>query len=63
MAARKYEHLLLTTADVLKVWAAAAGVDADTLREMIRRIEQQASFTIQRNHHLKPWWDQAKGHA
>ena len=63
MAARKYEHLLLTTADVLKVWVAAAGVDADTLREMIRRIEQRASFTIQRNHHLKPWWDQAAGRA
>ena len=63
MAARKYEHLLLTTADVLKVWVAAAGVDADTLREMIRRIEQRASFTIQRSHHLKPWWDQAAGRA
>lgn len=63
MAARKYEHLLLTTADVLKVWVVAAGVDADTLREMIRRIEQRASFTIQRNHHLKPWWDQAAGRA
>jgi len=63
MAARKYEHLLLTTPDVLKVWVAAAGVDADTLREMIRRIEQRASFTIQRNHQLKPWWDQAAGRA
>ncbi len=63
MAARKCGHLLLTTADVLKVWVAAAGVDAGTLREMIRRIEHRASFTIQRNHHLKPWWDQAAGRA
>lgn len=61
MAARKYEHLLLTTADVLKVWVATVGVDADTLREFVRRIEHRASFTIQRNHHLKPWWDQAAG--
>jgi len=43
MAARKYEHLLLTSADVLKVWVASMGVDADTLREMIRRIEHRAS--------------------
>ena len=63
MATRKYEHLLLTSADVLKVWVASMGVDADTLREMIRRIEHRASFTIQRNHHLKPWWDQAAGRA
>jgi hypothetical protein len=43
MAARKYEHLLLTSADVLKVWVATVGVDADTLREIVRRIEHRAS--------------------
>jgi hypothetical protein len=63
MAARRCGQLLLTTADVLKVGVAAVGIDAATLREMIRRIEQRASFTIQRNHHLKPWWDQSAGRA
>lgn len=47
---------VLTTPEIMKRWADSATPSADELREALRRIELQASFSPAANDPLHEWW-------
>lgn len=61
---RKAQHFLDSTPhygtpDLLHNWSTQGGIEASTLRVVLRDISERASFTAPCGHPLRSWWNDA----